>query len=338
MKNYEVVFTALKKVELLECPVPQPGPGEFLAKTIVSQISIGTELTSLEGNVEEGSLWLKEISFPRRPGYSVVGEIIAVGEGVDPNLVGKRFHGSAKHVKYFTMKVDDTNRYRFLPEGVAPEAAVFSTMGNITMASIRMSQLRPGDVVAVFGAGVIGQMLARLAIICGAAKVFVCDVSDLRLSKLPEHPGIIAINSTKEEIKDVVMANNDGRLADIAFEATSVGMLAQKELESLAPFGKLIVTSNPKGRSTVDLDLCNRRCITICGVHNPLFHRSGGTPANRWTSGMDNILMLEMMRQKRLTTTEMITHEVNYKDAVATYEMLMEDRTRALGVNLLWND
>ena len=35
---------------------------------------------------------------------------------------------------------------------------------------------------------------------------------------------------------------------------------------------------------------------------------------------------------------EMITHEVSFKDAVSMYEMLMADRTQALGVNLLWED
>ena len=44
------------------------------------------------------------------------------------------------------------------------------------------------------------------------------------------------------------------------------------------------------------------------------------------------------MRQKRLTTAEMITHEVSFKEAVAMYDMLMKDRTQALGVNLIWED
>lgn len=137
MKNYEVVFTALRKAELPECAVPQPGPGEFLAQTCVSQISTGTELTQLEGNVEEGGLW--SITFPHRPGYNNIAKIIAVGECVSPDLIGKRVHSGGKHVKYFTMKVDDTARYRLVPEGAEDKSAVFSTMGNIATASIRMA-------------------------------------------------------------------------------------------------------------------------------------------------------------------------------------------------------
>ena len=338
MKNYEVVFTAKSKVELLDCDITQPGPGEFLAQSVVTQISIGTELTYLEGNVEAGTLWEKDITFPRRPGYNNVAKIIAVGEGVSPDLLGKKIHSGQKHIKYFKLREADKNLYRLRPDSVEEREAVFSSMASITMASIRMSQMRPGDVCVVYGAGVIGQMVARLAHICGASKVFVCDMSEMRLSKLPQLPGFIAVNSGKCEIKEVVKENNNGRLADIVFETTSVGALAQQEIECLEPFGKLVVTSSPKARSIIDLDYCNRKCITVLGVHNVIYHRSGGTNANRWDAPEDKAFMLELIRQKRLTTAEMITHETSYKNAVSMYEMLMADRTQALGVNLLWEE
>lgn len=337
MENIEVLFTARSKVEVLPCEMPVPGPGECLAKTTVSQISIGTELTYLEGNVEAGMNWEKDIIFPRKPGYNNVAEIVAVGEGVSAELIGKHVHSGQKHVKYFTFKADDP-AYSVVPEGVEDKEAVFCTMGTITMASIRMAQIRPGDMVVVYGAGIIGQMVARLALICGASKVLVCDMSDLRLEKLPKLPGMIAVNSGKCDIKEAVREVNNGRLADVVFETTSVGALAQQEIECLESFGKLVITSSPKARSTVDLEYCNRKCITILGVHNVVYHRTGGHNANRWTVPEDNKLMLELLRQKRLTTAEMITHETNYKDAVSMYEMLMADRTQALGVNLIWED
>lgn len=338
MENYQIVFTARSKVELLPCDMPTPGPGEILAQTTVSQISIGTELTYLEGNVEPGMNWEKDVIFPRLPGYNNVAKIVAVGEGVSYDLIGKHIHSGVNHVKYFTLPANDLEKYQVIPEGVEDKEAVFSTMGIITMASIRMAELRPGDVCVVYGAGIIGQMVARLAYVCGASKVVVCDMSDLRLEKLPKLPGMIAVNSGKCDVKEVIMANNNGRLADVVFETTSVGALVQQEIECLERFGKLVVTSSPKGRSTVDLEYCNRRCITILGVHNVVYHRTGGNNANRWTSGEDNNFMLELMQQKRLTTAEMITHETSYRNAVSMYDMLMADRTQALGVNLIWED
>ena len=338
MENKQIVFTAKNQVQLQSCEISQPGPGEFLAQTTLTQISIGTELTYLQGNVEAGTLWEKDVVFPRLPGYNNVAKIIAVGEGVDPALVGQRIQSSQKHVQYFLMKAENAELYRLIPEGVTDKEAVFANMGCIVMASIRMAQIRPGDVCLVYGAGVIGQMAARLAYIAGAGKVFVTDVSDLRLEKLPVCPGMISINSTKEDVKEVIKAHNGGRLADIVFETTSVPALAQQEIECLERFGKLVITSSPKGRSTIDLDYCNRRCITILGAHNVTYHIKAESHANRWTRHRDAELILELLRQKRLTTAEMVTHEERYENAVSMYEMLMEDRTRALGVNLIWEE
>lgn len=338
MQNYQVVFTAKNKVELQKCEMPQPAPGEFLAQTTISQISIGTELTCLQGNVEPGTLWEKDVVFPRIPGYNNIAKIIAVGEGVDPALIGRRIQSDQKHVRFFTINASKTESYRLIPTGVEDKEAVFATMGCIVLASIRMAQVRPGDVCVVYGAGVIGQMLARLVYTAGAGKVFVSDMSDLRLEKLPACAGIIPVNTARENLQDVIRENNDGRLADIVFETTSVGALAQQQAECLERFGKLVITSSPKGRSTIDLDYCNRRCITIMGVHNYTYHTKVETNNNRWTRHRDAELVLELLRQKRITTAEMVTHEENFKNAVAMYEMLMADRTQALGVNLIWED
>ena len=335
MENKQIVFTAKSQVAIEKCEMPQPAAGEFLVKTTLSQISIGTELTYLEGNVEAGTLWEKDVIFPRIPGYNNVGRIIAVGEGVDPGLVGRHIQSGMKHQAYYTMAVA-SDGYCLIPEGVEDREAVFATMGCITLASVRMAAIRPGDVCLVSGAGVIGQMVARLALIAGAGKVFVSDMSQLRLSKLPKQPGIIPVNPAEEDLQEVIKTQNGGRLADIVFESTSVPSLAQSQIECLERFGKLIITSSPKGRSTIDLDYCNRRCITIVGVHNFTYHTPVETHANRWTRHRDAELILELLRQKRLSVAEMITHEAKAEDAVAMYEMLMKDRTQALAVNLIW--
>lgn len=124
MENYQVVFTARSTVELQKCDMPQVGPGEILAQTTVSQISIGTELTYLEGNVEPGMNWENDVIFPRLPGYNNVAKIIAVGEGVSTDLIGKHIHSSKTHVKYFTLPADDIEKYQVIPEGVEDKEAV----------------------------------------------------------------------------------------------------------------------------------------------------------------------------------------------------------------------
>ena len=338
MQNHQIVFTDRSKVEVQACDMPVPGPGEFLVHTTLTQISIGTELTYLQGNVEPGSSWEKDITFPRLPGYNNVGKIVAVGEGVSEELIGRRVHTAQKHVGYYTMKESATDDYVFIPDGVSDEEAVFATMGCIVLASVRMAQIRPGDICVVYGAGVIGQMAARLAYAAGAGKVFVSDISDLRLEKLPKLPGIIPVNTTREKLRSVIRANCDGRLADIVFETTSIGALAEEQVRCLGLFGKLVITSSPKGRSTLDFDFCNRRCITVVGVHNVTYHTKVETNSDRWTRHRDIELVIELLRQKRITTAEMITTTESSLKAVDLYEKLMADRTQELAVNLTWEE
>ncbi len=339
-KNYKVIFPEQSKVELVEWEMPTVGPKDLLVKTVVSQISTGTELTMLEANVEPGSPWFSNIVFPNyNVGYSNVGQVVAVGGEVSQELIGRYVVSGSRHQMYSVIDSESYFGKMWVPEGVSLEDAVFSTIGSITNGSIRCAKPRPGDLCVVYGAGIIGQMVARFAQLAGAGKVIVSDVSDLRLSKLPQDPCFIPVNSLKENVPEFVKkVSEDGEGADIVFETTSVPSLVQQELQCLRKMGKLIITSSPKGKSLVDLDYCSRMGITIIGAHNFRVHPPVEIPENRWTRRKDSDHFLEMLRQKRISVSEMHTHRFHYTDAVAAYEMLMKDRSQALSVLLTWED
>ena len=338
-KNYKVVFTAQKVVELQECEMPVVNDNDLLLETEVSQISTGTELTLLEANVEPDSHWMENITFPLEPGYSNIGKIIAVGKNVSENLIGKRMLTLAHHTKYYTIDMNDYQQTMIVPDGVKSEEAVFGIIAQITMGSVRISGIRPGDACVVYGAGLIGQLVARLAKCAGSTRVFVCDVSDLRLSKLPDDPCFIKINSAKENVAEIVKANtvnNEG--AAVVFETTSCPSLVGEEIACLEKRGKLIITSSPKGKSLVDLDYCNRMGISIIGAHNFAVHTQCEVYGDPWTRRRDSEYFLELLDKKQITSAEMITHRCSYEKVVDMYNMLMADRTQALAVNISWED
>ena len=339
--NYKVIFTGLKQVELQECDIPTVADNQFLIKTEISQISTGTELTLLEGNVEKGSTWEDDLVYPLQPGYSTVGKIIAVGNGVPSDLIGRRVFALVPHQKYHVIHAQkDEDNYYFVPEKVKSAEAVFAAIAQITMGSIRASRIRPGDSCVVYGAGLIGQLVARNAKVAGSTKILVTDVSDSRLSMLPDDPCFIPINTKKARAVDVIKMHTNGRGADIVFETTSNPALIEEELSCLVyrGNGKLIITSSPKGKSLVDFDYCSRYGITIIGAHNYAVHTPVETQADRWTRKNDSILFFELLEKNMITVEETVTHMVDFKKAVETYEMLMKDRTQALGVLLNWGD
>jgi len=338
-KNFKVVFTKQKVVELQECEMPVVKDNDILLETEVSQISTGTELTMLEANVEPDSPWMNDIRYPTEPGYSNIGKVVAVGKNVSKDLIGKRMLTLATHTKYYTIDSDDYQQTMFLPCNVKSEEAVFGILAQITMGSVRISAIRPGDACVVYGAGLIGQLVARLAKCAGSTRVFVCDVSDLRLSKLPDDPCFIKINTSRENASEVVKANtknNEG--AAVVFETTSCPNLVGEEISCLGRRGKLIITSSPKGKSVVDLEYCNRMGISIIGAHNGAVHTECEVSGDPWTRRRDSEYFIELLDKKQITTAEMITHRCSYKNVVDMYNMLMADRTQALAVNISWED
>ena len=337
-KNYRVVFTAKSKVELQECEMPKPEANEVLVKSIVTQISTGTELTRLEQNIDENSDWHRltnYMAFPIFPGYSNVGEIIAVGEGCDLSLIGKKVSSQLKHQKYSVVPIGNIC---VLPDNIDPDDAAFQTLAVVSLASIRAAQIKPGETVVVFGAGLVGQLTARLAKIAGAINVVVVDVSDNRLNYVPKEKGFYTVNSTKESVEEAVKKVNFGNLADIVFETTAYHPLVEKELKCLTKLGRLIITSSPKGVSNVDFQYCSSMGLTIISAHNYAFHPPVETPNNPWTRDRDAKYFIQLLEHEDCSLKSMVTHKENYKNAVKMYELLMKDRTQALAVHLDWRD
>ena len=339
-KNYQVWFTDKRKVELLEMEIPPIVEGSddqcILIKSEASLISTGTELTQLESNVSEDSEWNKRLHYPVFAGYCNVGRVIEVGKNIDPSWVGKRLFSGSPHKKIHI--TGPKWNYWVVPEDVDAEDATFAGLATVALASIRVAQIRPGDTAVVFGAGLIGQLVAKMAKIAGAAKIFVADVSDYRLSLVPKDPCFITVNTKTEDIITKIKDLNGGRLADVVFETTSLPQLINSELKCLEVKGKLIITSNPKGPSLIDLDYVNIRALTIIGAINGKSHTPVATPADPWTGSREKPYFFELLQKKQISVKDMITRRESYKNAVEVYHSLMEDRTRDLGVILNWED
>jgi NADPH:quinone reductase-like Zn-dependent oxidoreductase len=83
-----IVFPARDHVELEEVELPAVGANQVLLRTRWSLVSSGTELIVLRVRFEPGTHWEHYGRFPFHPGYSAVGEIVAVGDDVADLAVG----------------------------------------------------------------------------------------------------------------------------------------------------------------------------------------------------------------------------------------------------------
>lgn len=331
MNNPRVVFPKAREVVVEDGEMPSPGEGQLLIRSTRTLISTGTETTILSGEFPEGSDWAAYGKFPFRAGYSNSGEVVEVGQGVDKSWVGTHVTLSANHAAYVLGRPDHVIP---IPPAVSDEAASFSTIGVIVMNGIRRGAVTWGECVVIYGAGLLGQLAARFCRIAGARPVINVDVAQDRHKLLP--PGVHTVNPTAEDPVDVVSKLTNDRMADVIYEVTGNPSVLPEEFKVLRRQGRAVILSSPRGPSTFDFhDLCNAPSYTIIGAHN-----SSHPPENvndlPWNQKRHRILFLDLIAGGDLDIEPLISHRIPYTEAPEAYQMLLEDRSKAMGVVLNW--
>jgi threonine dehydrogenase-like Zn-dependent dehydrogenase len=132
------------------------------------------------------------------------------------------FMGS--HAEYIRIPYADVGAFP-IPDGVSDERALWASDAAPTgWTGADMGNVQPGDVVAVWGAGGVGQMAARAAMLLGAEQVVVIDRFDYRLEATRQHVGAETLNYEKTDIGAELLERTGGRGPDVCIEA--VGMEA----------------------------------------------------------------------------------------------------------------
>jgi len=332
-ENPTVVFTEPKKAVIENRPVPKPGSGEVLVKSRRTLISTGTELTIFRGEYTKESAWAGYGIFPFVPGYDNVGDVADVGPGVDKSLVGKRFGSYAPHALYGVVPVA---QLRTVPEKVTDDQAAFFTIAQITLNAVRRADAQFGESAVVYGLGLLGQFIVRELLFSGIRPVFAVDIVDRRLALLPSHPGVIPVNPKTENVKQVVTQRTKGRMADVVYEVTGSHALIPGEFEALKTQGRFIVVSSPAAKSEYDFNEVNVHSFTIIGVHVSS-HPEYETPWNQWTRARNAEFFFDMVAAGEFDVDSLISHKEPYAKAPELYQMLLKDRSQAMGVILKWN-
>jgi len=132
------------------------------------------------------------------------------------------FAGS--HAEYVRVPFADVGAFT-VPDEVSDERALFASDSASTgWMGADLGGVRPGDVVAVWGAGAVGQMAARAAILLGAERVISIDRFDYRLAMTAQHVGAETLNYERDDVGAELLERTGGRGPDVCIEA--VGMEA----------------------------------------------------------------------------------------------------------------
>jgi threonine dehydrogenase-like Zn-dependent dehydrogenase len=132
------------------------------------------------------------------------------------------FKGS--HAEYVRVPFADYGAFK-VPEGVDDQSALFASDSAPTgWMGADLGGVQPGDVVAVWGCGAVGQMAARAAYLLGAERVISIDRVPERLAMTERYVGAEVLDYTKTDVAAELRERTGGRGPDVCIEA--VGMEA----------------------------------------------------------------------------------------------------------------
>jgi NADPH:quinone reductase-like Zn-dependent oxidoreductase len=141
--------------ELMELPVPQPGPGEVLVKLETAS------LNPIDAGIAEGQLPMPS-AFPPVLGVDGAGRVVAVGEGVRGFEPGDAVHGQFLHTplgsgtfaEYMvTPQSPDYGAMKLVPAGVSSEiAAALPTAGMTALGALEAIGLKSGQSILIVDA------------------------------------------------------------------------------------------------------------------------------------------------------------------------------------------
>ena len=195
-------------VQLSDVPVPDLSSNSVLIKVVSSCISAGTELSTMLGSKdglikramkqpeniikvasyakEEGIIKTIEMlkiknNMVEASGYSISGIVIGVGKNIHNFVVGDRVAaagGTAVHAEYVDVPEKLVVK---IPDKVDFALASTVAIGSIALHAVRRSNASIGEFVAVYGTGLIGQIVIGLLSVCGI-RVFAVDINKHNLA------------------------------------------------------------------------------------------------------------------------------------------------------------
>ncbi|MCY3572647.1 MAG: alcohol dehydrogenase catalytic domain-containing protein [Chloroflexi bacterium] len=162
-----------------------------------------------------------------------------------------------------TMLVSARNCFP-MPDGISDASGpLLETLG-VAIHALDLAKLRIGQSVAVLGAGPVGLLIARLAVLAGADPVIVSDKFDWRLNKARDWGAAHTVNVDERNPVAAVAELTGGRGVDVAIEAAWADHSVQQAAEMARYGGRLaLVGIPPDDKLRLQHSVARRKGLTI---------------------------------------------------------------------------
>jgi predicted dehydrogenase/threonine dehydrogenase-like Zn-dependent dehydrogenase len=362
----QVLRKGLKEIIVDTVPDPVVLPHHLLIRPAYSLISSGTETASIhqEGiwkEIAENPSHLRKVlnvmktTGPLRTfaevrakfsdyavlGYSGAGVVAGKHSSVTDIEVGDRVAYGGEGTGHGEMVLTGRNLVARLPESVSCREACFATLGSIAMNTTRMAQIALGDIVAVIGMGLVGQLVAQLAKLQGARVVAI----DLKPDRVELACRLGADHGTADlPLRDSILAITGGRGADCVIVAAAS--------QSAAPARQALSICRDRGRIVIvgavglefpwqemylkEIQLFMARAYGP-GSYDPAYEKQGRDypiAYVRWTENRNMEEFLRLLAAKRIAVEPLVTHQFDLEEAPGAYQTILDGQSGSLAVLL----
>ena len=338
MQNYAVGFTAKNTAELVNVEMPtQVAPGMVLIKTAVSSISSGTERALLTGdcNININAKAQETAVFPRWPGYSAAGTVVAAGEGVTSVVPGDRV--AIIDTNHCLYEVTAENNVFKISDSISFSEAALWHIATFPLAAIRKCHLEIGESAIVMGLGVLGMMSVKLLRAAGATPIIAVDpVPDKRQWAL-DNGADYAFDPFDHDFAEKVKAIT-GEGCRVGIEVTGIGAGLNGILDCMARFGRVALLGCTRNSDfTVDYyRKVHGPGITLVGAHTNARPKTESHPG-MWTRWDDEKALRQLYKSGRIEFASMVSEIHPAAEAPQVYARLATEKAFPV-VQLNWED
>jgi len=209
--------------------------------------------------------------------------------------------------EYVRIPYADNSLYP-IPEGMDEEALVMLSdiLPTGFECGVLNGQVRPGDTVAIVGAGPVGLAALLTAQFYTPAEIIMIDLDANRLEVSKKFGATRTINSSAENVTEKIMQLTGNKGVDTAIEA--VGIPATFELcQSIIAPGGRIANIGVHGKSAV--------------LHLETLWSKNITITTRLVDTVTTPMLLRTVQSKKLNPSLLITHRFKLPEIVRAYEV-----------------
>lgn len=278
---------------------PEPKPGEAILRMQAASICGSDVLRVFHGHAKVMPIIL---------GHESAGIVDAVGEGVDPALIGqpaaiiplvpcmqcencqRALYASCRNYSFIGSRVAGgfaeyvalpARNLLMLPPGIDLELAALIEPLSVGAHALSRGGGAEARTVGVVGVGSIGLLTVLMAHFKGAKAIIAVDVDDAKLETAKAFGATATFNARSGDVAEAVRALTGGGV-DVALEVSGVPSAAEQAVMLARPGGDVVFVGNQPMDKTLPSSLIEHIMRYQLNLHGAWMSYSAPFPGGEW--------------------------------------------------------